>query len=69
MAPPSKKTKTSEIESKYKTTVTYICPKRGKVTEEVVVIKYKPQEVPEDKSADPLISELIRSAADDLEDD
>jgi len=60
---------TREIESTYKTTVTYTCPKRGKITEIVTVVKYKAQKAPEDKPTDALLSELIGSDTfSDLED-
>lgn len=49
-------------ESAYKTTISYICPKRGKVTQEVLVRKFSPQEIPEMKSTDSTISDLLNSA-------
>lgn len=47
-----KKTKKSKVhveqqESSYWTEITYLCPKRGKVTERVQVKKVKPQPIPE----------------------
>jgi hypothetical protein len=52
---------TREIESTYSTTITYLCPKRGKITEIVKVVKYRAQKVPENKPVDSLLSELIGS--------
>lgn len=44
-----KKSKTADEqqESSYWTEITYVCPKRGKVTEKVQVKKVKPQPIPE----------------------
>lgn len=58
-----------EIEKTYTTSVTYTCPKRGKITEIVTVVKYKAQKAPENKPVDSLLSELIGSDIfSDLED-
>lgn len=43
----SKKTDTNETELVYWTEITYVCPKRGKVTEKVQVKKLKAQPVPD----------------------
>ena len=57
----SQKDDNREIEKTYTTSVTYTCPKRGKITEIVTVVKYKGQKAPENKPVDSLISELIGS--------
>jgi len=65
----SSKDASREIEGTYTTTITYTCPKRGKITEIVKVTKFKGQKAPEDKPTDSLLSELIGSEAfSDLED-
>jgi len=49
----------AQVESTYKTTITYTCPVRGLVTEEVVVKRYKPQKAPDNKQVEFAISELF----------
>lgn len=56
------KEKRSEIDSTYKTTITYKCPVRGIVTEEAMVTRYKKQEAPEDRPVDGDVAELLRTA-------
>lgn len=46
-------------ESTYKTMMTYTCPKRGVVTEEVTVRKFAAQITPDLKSTDTAISDLL----------
>jgi hypothetical protein len=55
----SRKEKDPNIECFYETTITYTCPKRGKVTETVKVKKYKAQVAPENKPTDPIIGALF----------
>lgn len=50
-----------EIEGSYKDTITYRCPKRGMVTEEVVVTRIAAQKAPEKTIVDSEISELLDS--------
>ena len=50
---------TAQVESTYKTLITFTCPVRGKVTEEVIVKRYKPQKAPENKQVEFAISELF----------
>lgn len=57
----SKEKHRSEIDSTYKTMITYKCPVRGSVTEEVLVTKYKKQEAPEDRLVDGDVAELLRA--------
>ena len=46
----SKRKEEDNLETTYKTKITYHCPKRGLVTEEVEVKKYKATEIPDDPS-------------------
>ena len=63
------KKETADIESYYETTITYTCPKRGKVTEKVKIKKYKAQEAPENKPTDPIIGALFnQELLDEFED-
>lgn len=50
-----------DIETTYKTYVTFNCPTRGKITQEVVVKRFKAQEIPEEKPVDATIRELLGS--------
>lgn len=50
---------TTQIEATYKTTITYICPIRGQITEDVVVKRYKAKKAPEVKQVEFAISELF----------
>ena len=56
----SKVKEENKLETTYKTTITYNCPKRGLVTEEVEVKKYKATEIPDDPSR--LIFDEIESS-------
>ncbi len=47
--------------------ITYTCPKRGLVTQEVEVKKYRGQKAPEHKPIDSEISELLSSELQELE--
>lgn len=58
------KTSTEEPECSYWTDITYVCPKRGKVTEKVRVKKLKPQPVPE---TSPYELEILKEDANDDE--
>jgi len=48
--PKNKKRKEDSLEDVYKTTITYRCPIRGLVTEEVEIKKYKATVAPDDPS-------------------
>jgi hypothetical protein len=50
-----------DIESTYKTYVTFNCPTRGKITQEVVVKRFKAEDIPEEKPVDASIKELLGS--------
>ena len=60
-----RQTQVNEPEQTYWTEITYICPKRGKVTEKVQVKKLKPQPVPETDSKYEL--EILKEASEDDE--
>jgi hypothetical protein len=54
-----------DIEKVYTTTITYTCPVRGVVSEEVEVIRYKPQKTPDDKPIEFAMSELYTGDEED----
>lgn len=55
--------KKSEIEGTYKTTLTYKCPTRGMVTQEVTVTRYKKQEATVEKPVDSDVAELLKAVS------
>lgn len=65
------KDKTSDapkLETTIKRMITYTCPVRGVVTQEVLVKKFEKQKAPEDKQVDSALSELLNSELTELED-
>jgi hypothetical protein len=61
----TKKIDANEPELTYWTEITYVCPKRGKVTEKVQVKKLKSQPVPDTDSKYEL--EILKEASEDDE--
>lgn len=59
--------KPTELIGTVKRMITYHCPKRGLVTQEVDVKKYRGQKAPEHKTVDSEISELLNSEMQELE--
>lgn len=50
-----------------KKTVTFNCPVRGKVSQEVEVKVYKSEPIPEDRQVDPDVAELLSGELQELE--
>jgi hypothetical protein len=59
--------KPTELIGTEKKMITYRCPTRGIVTQEVEVKKYRGQKAPEHKQVDPEIAELLNSEMQELE--
>ncbi len=59
--------KPTELIGTEKKMITYHCPARGLVTQEVEVKKYRGQKAPEHKQVDPEIAELLNSEIQELE--
>ena len=59
--------KPTELIGTVKRVITYHCPKRGTVTQEVEVKKYRGQKAPEHKPIDSEISELLNSEMQEFE--
>ena len=60
--------KVVELLGTEKRMISYRCPVRGIVTQEVEVKKYRGQKAPEQKQVDSEISELLNSEMQELED-
>lgn len=62
-----KKDGAPELEKVYKQTITFKCPVRGMVVQEIEVKKFKGPQVQEDRPVDSAIAELLAAEITELE--